>query len=104
MDLFELERLIGDLSISINDMKGGALQTNCWTYAIGWKQPKSTATACSKNSELPASCWMLAEKNGRLASEIQIACLPQGHKDTLYSCIGILIPLDNFQKQLTAVS
>ena len=26
MDLFELERLIGDLSISINDMDGGALQ------------------------------------------------------------------------------
>ena len=26
MDLFELERLIGDLSISINDMRGGALQ------------------------------------------------------------------------------
>jgi hypothetical protein len=26
MDLFELERLIGDLSISINDMHGGALQ------------------------------------------------------------------------------
>lgn len=26
MDLFELERLIGDLSISINDMNGGALQ------------------------------------------------------------------------------
>lgn len=27
MDLFELERLIGDLSISINDMHGGALQS-----------------------------------------------------------------------------
>ena len=26
MDLFELERLIGDLSISINDMRDGALQ------------------------------------------------------------------------------
>ena len=26
MDLFELERLIGDLSISINDMNGGGLQ------------------------------------------------------------------------------
>jgi hypothetical protein len=26
MDLFELERLIGDLSISINEMNGGALQ------------------------------------------------------------------------------
>jgi hypothetical protein len=27
MDPFELERLIGDLCISINDMKGGALQS-----------------------------------------------------------------------------
>ena len=26
IDTFELERLIGDLSISINDMKGGAVQ------------------------------------------------------------------------------
>ena len=26
IDAFELERLIGDLSISINDMKGGAVQ------------------------------------------------------------------------------
>jgi hypothetical protein len=26
IDLFELERLIGDLSISINDMKGGTVQ------------------------------------------------------------------------------
>jgi hypothetical protein len=26
IDSFELERLIGDLSISINDMKGGAVQ------------------------------------------------------------------------------
>jgi hypothetical protein len=26
LDVFELERLIGDLSISINDLEGGALQ------------------------------------------------------------------------------
>ena len=26
MDTFELERLIGDLSISVNDMEGGAVQ------------------------------------------------------------------------------
>jgi hypothetical protein len=26
IDAFELERLVGDLSISINDMKGGAVQ------------------------------------------------------------------------------
>ena len=51
LDRFELERLIGDLSYTINHMNPARFKTNSSCSAIGSKLPSDTATACSIRSE-----------------------------------------------------
>jgi hypothetical protein len=58
MDCFELERLIGDVCRSINQLTGGARRISFWISANGWKRPKNTETArwtCSEHKLLPVA-------------------------------------------------
>lgn len=52
MDSFELERLIGDVSISINQMKGAEpSRASCWVCVSVSNMPNKPATACWKHSD-----------------------------------------------------
>ena len=54
IDPFELERLIGDLTISINDMQPGSLQNALLDVCDRLEAASDTVTECSICSDLPA--------------------------------------------------